>query len=586
MAAERQSWITTLVVKPASRSALLLLPLILYAIAWRLPLLWRAAGFFTSDEAIVGLMARQIRQGDWPVFFWGQRYMGAIESYVAAAVFSLCGKESVGALKSSALIFFIAFLPVHYDFARLTSTHRAALLSTLFLCSGPPVLVSWSVRAMAGYMETLFFGAVFLDALVRYDRSRKPTALFVAGLAAGLGWWTSQLIACFLLAGCIWWCRNIIRGVEWKRVRYLYRWVSLQPIQDRLPAVVRALIVPINIVGSLYIVLGLFVMLTGGGETTVAGLLIRATDGWKLVRYGGTWALVEIAALWLLLERSRLLRGVRAVRLGAAGFILGYSPAIIYRLIEKPPSGPVHPFSVPELLAKVPMFFVEVVPMLVGGALSDGWDSSLTLTFVMLVALAATFLPLYRRRRGLPAIASLLAASTLVLFFLSGNFIDRSSYRYLIPLIPAVSLLAANGIAALRRRSIAAGLTLVPVVAWGLQNASNASTIALDASPTRIAEWARARGVTTGYADYWIAYRFDFISGENPVLSPYRSQERQPAYAARARESSRVLYVFRVGDPLWPLFVERRRNRIIESAVIGRYRVYVVSQAQRKRAEA
>ena len=48
---------------------------------------------FNSDEAIVALAARHILQGARPVFFYGQAYMGTIDSYMVALGFSLFGES-------------------------------------------------------------------------------------------------------------------------------------------------------------------------------------------------------------------------------------------------------------------------------------------------------------------------------------------------------------------------------------------------------------------------------------------------------------------------------------------------------------
>ena len=45
-----------------------------------------------SDEGTMGLMARHIAYGgEYPIVFYGQNYMGALEAYIAAAMFHLFG---------------------------------------------------------------------------------------------------------------------------------------------------------------------------------------------------------------------------------------------------------------------------------------------------------------------------------------------------------------------------------------------------------------------------------------------------------------------------------------------------------------
>jgi hypothetical protein len=52
----------------------------------------RIEGVIEHDQAIVGLMALDIAEGRrWPIFFDGQRYMGALEAYTAAVFVKLFG---------------------------------------------------------------------------------------------------------------------------------------------------------------------------------------------------------------------------------------------------------------------------------------------------------------------------------------------------------------------------------------------------------------------------------------------------------------------------------------------------------------
>ncbi|MDX9865237.1 MAG: hypothetical protein RBT34_10570, partial [Anaerolineaceae bacterium] len=48
---------------------------------------------FNSDEAIVALMARHILQGELPVFFYGQVYMGSLDAFMVAGGFALFGQQ-------------------------------------------------------------------------------------------------------------------------------------------------------------------------------------------------------------------------------------------------------------------------------------------------------------------------------------------------------------------------------------------------------------------------------------------------------------------------------------------------------------
>src|SRR3954467_12619143 len=56
-------------------------------VAVRLPFLLHGSRFFDSDEAVEGLMARHVLDGELPLFLWGQGYRGVREVYPAATGF-------------------------------------------------------------------------------------------------------------------------------------------------------------------------------------------------------------------------------------------------------------------------------------------------------------------------------------------------------------------------------------------------------------------------------------------------------------------------------------------------------------------
>src|SRR3954462_14809383 len=65
---------------------------------------------FDSDQAIVGLMAKHlIERRAFPLFFYGQTYMLAVEAW-AAAPFLLVGGANITALRLSILAWNIAFI--------------------------------------------------------------------------------------------------------------------------------------------------------------------------------------------------------------------------------------------------------------------------------------------------------------------------------------------------------------------------------------------------------------------------------------------------------------------------------------------
>jgi hypothetical protein len=61
--------------------------IVILSAVYKLVLLAFGAVPFNGDEAIVALMARHILQGERPVFFYGQAYLGATDAWLAALSF-------------------------------------------------------------------------------------------------------------------------------------------------------------------------------------------------------------------------------------------------------------------------------------------------------------------------------------------------------------------------------------------------------------------------------------------------------------------------------------------------------------------
>ena len=177
--------------------------------------------------------------------------------------------------------------------------------------------------------------------------------------------------------------------------------------------------------------------------------------------------------------------------------------------------------------------------------------------------LCAVVLSLVRDRRtwfGTHAVDSGIAAQglglvclvSLGLFVLIGGGGDRWPVRYLVPLWPAISVLAALAVASWRPAvRPAAALVVLPAV----------FTLCADRSWPRGADGERPReealavgsaaedsGARAVWADYWDVYRMALLIGESPPWVTLRIIERRPDWVREARSASPVAYLLRRGD--------------------------------------
>jgi len=120
--------------------------LLLFAFAYqKLPL--------SSDEAWPGLMAMHMLEGEFPVVYWGQTYMGTQESFIDAALIFLFGAHTL-TIRIYPLAFAFLFLAVSYWLAR-SSYNREVGLITLVL-SGDTRPLPGNVRG--GHPARQLFG--------------------------------------------------------------------------------------------------------------------------------------------------------------------------------------------------------------------------------------------------------------------------------------------------------------------------------------------------------------------------------------------------------------------------------------------
>ena len=186
------------------------LAIISIAAVWRLVLITQGWPLTNSDEATIGIMARHIAyNGEHPVFFYGQYYMGALEAYIGAALFPIFG-SSLWTVRFGLLLLFILFLLSIYLLTCLLYSKSLALATILWLCFSSSYIIGRQLSAIGGYPETLLFGSLtFLCAswlVLTYTSGvppRKQRRRFLVyacwGIAAGLGLWSDLLILPFVL---------------------------------------------------------------------------------------------------------------------------------------------------------------------------------------------------------------------------------------------------------------------------------------------------------------------------------------------------------------------------------------------------
>jgi hypothetical protein len=301
------------------------------ALAARSFLLARVEGVLEHDQAIVGLMALDIAEGRrLPIFFDGQRYMGAVEAYTAAIFVKLFGHTPLTV--ALAPTFYFGLLAAGQFAAwRRWSSRATGHLAALFTVVCSPFLALWSVVPRGGYTEVLAWGLATLAVYRCTTQPDRPpfsrAAQFGWGCLFTLGYFINPLSLVVYLAMALDWT-FVRHGADLKRLRGLGgRW----PDRPWAPLAWTGL----ALAGLILVSAGCHVKQVDGGQPQfVFGLGLLPGSAGRLVGIGLVLGTFAFAAWWTGLAQ-RLFRELTSYLSFATGAVLGLSPFLIYNLRVK-----------------------------------------------------------------------------------------------------------------------------------------------------------------------------------------------------------------------------------------------------------
>src|SRR5947199_3501499 len=150
----------------------------------------------TSDEAIIGLMAKHILEGRYfPFYFYGVSYNAscAWEAYLAVVPFAIAG-VGVVALKIPTVLLSLACLALFYAMTTRLYSIRVATLASLIFALWPGLL-RWHFQPRGYAFYFLFIPALIICFLiVEKQNVRHPRDFFFFGLICGIAFWSMELL--------------------------------------------------------------------------------------------------------------------------------------------------------------------------------------------------------------------------------------------------------------------------------------------------------------------------------------------------------------------------------------------------------
>lgn len=463
---------------------------------------------FNADEAVVALMARHILQGERPVFFYGQAYLGSLDAWLIAGAFALFG-PSVAAARVVQSLLYLGTIATTYALGLKIFADRWAATAAALLLAIPTVLVTlYTTATLGGYGETLLIGNGLLLWAVRLRGSagatpgvRSTVEGLLFGALAGFGFWGFGLLGVYLLPIAV----ALVAPL-------FHRGERGEKTDSKISAL------------SAHSAVNYF--------TALLGFALGSAPWWWAAASGGAAALSEL--------------GGSAIAGASAHGPLGNIALHLFSLVVlglpviaglRPPWG-VTWLALPLWPLALPLFFGV-----------GGWAAHVA------------------RRDWKKAMLFGVGLTALGAFVLTPFGADPSG-RYFLPLAAPLALFTGDLLRRVRserpRWAIALLAGLIVFNLWGTLQSARAFPPGLTTQFDAVAQvdqrdlpavidFLRTHGETRGYTNYWVEFPMAFLSDEQLLYSaalPYhpnfsytRRDDRYPPYAAAVAASSRAAYV-------------------------------------------
>jgi hypothetical protein len=452
----------------------------------RLLLLWITKFGVEADESIVGLMAKHVYEGrQWPIFYYGQPYMGSLEAILAAGMFYLTGVGSVG-LKLVPFLFSLLHVVLVYALALRFTDRRGAIIAAILTALGPSGLILWSSKARGGFIELVVIGTWALIAatdLLREENPRLSRFAFV-GAILGFGWWVNNQILFYALTIALVFFWHFVAGPNRRRF-------------------------------------GIQVGLWGAG----AALLGFIVGGWPFWQYN-LFHEPRFSTVTFLLSQQ-----------GEGGFfdhlhgLFSTALPIIFGARRFWSEDDLFPFASSLAWIGYGLSYLELIAAWIGSIVRGRMAKQIG-----------------QSQNGLPLPYGLLLIFPIVLFLIfsaSGFGWLSKEPRYLLPLYSVLFIIV--GMAFTRLWARGGSIAAIPFAAMflGINLASNyiggvavpgqpfvaeGQRVSADQQP--LYDWLAANRYSHMFANYWIGYRAAFETGERVTFSRFRGPQnlRIPLY--------------------------------------------------------
>ena len=156
----------------------ILIFVIVLALSLRIYMITNSLDQIDSDEAIGGLMALHVLEGERPFLYYDQSYQGTLDVYIASILFWIFGSSDL-VLRMFPLFLSIVFVGTTYLLGTKLYSPQIGVLSALYVAISPFMLTRWSLYANAHYILVLITGNISL--LLYLSVLDRPSKLKIMG---------------------------------------------------------------------------------------------------------------------------------------------------------------------------------------------------------------------------------------------------------------------------------------------------------------------------------------------------------------------------------------------------------------------
>jgi hypothetical protein len=516
---------------------------------------WMASyglGNFESDQAVMGLQMKHMAQGkEFPIYLASFHYHGTLYSYLSIPFFQLLGSDSIYAMRILAVILMcMTFALYAWVITRLWDI-KTAVLTMVFLAIPNMHVLHFTIQPSSSTPMRIALTTLALILFVkRGDFTARQQAWGTAafGMLMGLGLWTHpSFMMDIMIYGIAW----MLSSEEWKRL-----WQTAA-------AKWKAFGVPLQYGISVFALLFCTAIIQTAFHNAPS----------KIHAYAQTlcmiFAVITLCVtLFISRRRSTLIK--RSLLL-IAGFSIGNAPQWIGWVFFGFSPFPKTHFIIPTMHDMF-VWSQMMMPALFGitpspiGLIEKFPPARIALWCItMLVVLAIVIW--YLARYGRLFISAVLAKPltymegnrlAIGLFFLvpvTATFFYSSAgvtaIRHILFAWPAACVILALGYRQLfaRYKYLACALFTIHFLTVGMSNLIQTENIwsqdhgrPLHAIAT-MERYLGSKGITRGYADFWVAYITDFLTDERLIITPYTGNDRYPAYTKSVGEAPVVAYI-------------------------------------------